>query len=347
MRCQNQGQDLTQTAIEGLNMHITNGTSAAGVLKQALGISKSEFLVVNDVLSCGPLKAIISIDDWISYRQAYWNDVHKLCGIEPFEMYEFDRDLYVGYEELKSSDRIDVWVGTALSDQIMLCFLTFLFERLGIDFSSVFIHQFSKVKGIKYEIHGLGMLNHEKVLSADSSYQLTDSSIKILTDCWHALVSPTPDLYIEFIQEDKKELPFLVRALKYLVYRYPDKQTGLSTWDESILRNTLKTGPQATKVIGFTLGYDMDGCDLTGDSYQFAIMKKLGNENLNQPLLSLNRQDGGMRETTVEMTEIGKQILNGERNAIELNGIDEWVCGVHLNSLDNKVWQRQNGVILT
>ncbi|MCX4027668.1 DUF1835 domain-containing protein [Endozoicomonas sp. SM1973] len=320
-------------------MHITNGTSAAGVLKQALGISKSEFLVVNDVLSCGPLQAITSIDDWMSYRQAYWNDVQKLCGIEPLVMQGFDRDLYVAYEELQSSDRIDVWVGTALSDQVMLCFLVFLFEHLGIDFSRVFIHQFSKVEGVKYEIHGLGMLNHEKVLSADTSYQLTD--------CWYALVSSTPELYIKFIQEDKKDLPFLVCALKYLVYRYPNKQTGLSIWDESILRNTLKAGPKAAKIIGFTLSDAMDGCDLTGDLYQFTIMKKLGNENLNQPLLSLNRQDGDMRETRVDLTEIGKQVLNGELNAIELNGINEWVCGVHLNSLDNTLWQGQNGVILT
>jgi hypothetical protein len=47
----------------------------------------------------------------------------------------------------------------------------------------------------------------------------------------------------------------------------------------------------------------------------------------------------------VALTGAGELVLNGRANAIELNGIDDWVLGVHLDSKQGRVWYRKDGAL--
>lgn len=42
----------------------------------------------------------------------------------------------------------------------------------------------------------------------------------------------------------------------------------------------------------------------------------------------------------------GRSVLEGRTNAVELNGIDEWVLGVHLSSERGTVWYQKDGAIV-
>jgi hypothetical protein len=53
-----------------------------------------------------------------------------------------------------------------------------------------------------------------------------------------------------------------------------------------------------------------------------------------------------MRETEVTVTETGKAVLNGGVNAVRLNGIDDWVGGIHLDSAGGEVWFQRDGVLI-
>jgi hypothetical protein len=50
-----------------------------------------------------------------------------------------------------------------------------------------------------------------------------------------------------------------------------------------------------------------------------------------------------MRSCEVHLTETGGAVLAGRANAVELNGIDDWVLGVHLDSASGSVWYRKEG----
>ena len=39
-----------------------------------------------------------------------------------------------------------------------------------------------------------------------------------------------------------------------------------------------------------------------------------------------------MRTCGVALTDAGRSVLEGRTSAVELNGIDEWVLGVHISS---------------
>jgi len=53
-----------------------------------------------------------------------------------------------------------------------------------------------------------------------------------------------------------------------------------------------------------------------------------------------------MRDTQVRVTEAGIDVLDGRANAVALNGIDDWVCGVHLSSEENRVWFREGDLLV-
>jgi hypothetical protein len=105
-----------------------------------------------------------------------------------------------------------------------------------------------------------------------------------------------------------------VWALKLLIQRYPDHQTGLGRWEYELLRNTKEYGPRAVRVIGHTMGLNFDA-DLVGDAYLFAQLRSLANSDLAYPLITLSGDPNSMRNCEISLTEAGESVLAGQANA--------------------------------
>jgi hypothetical protein len=97
-------------------------------------------------------------------------------------------------------------------------------------------------------------------------------------------------------------------------------------------------GPRATHVVGYTMAHDMDFPEWMADGYLFQRLHRLGDSALTRPLLTLSGDTKQLRGTEVRLTQHGEAILAGKGNAVEWNGIDEWVAGVHLDSRNGRVW---------
>ena len=48
----------------------------------------------------------------------------------------------------------------------------------------------------------------------------------------------------------------------------------------------------------------------------------------------------------MHLTPHGEAILAGDGNAVEWNGIDDWVGGVHLDSRSGRVWFHRDGMLI-
>jgi len=193
---------------------------------------------------------------------------------------------------------------------------------------------------------GIGTLNAEQVRAHPEPLVLKDEAIDGLDAAWTAVTISTPALLVKFVAGDPGPLPFLQRSLKSLITRFPNFESGLNLWDFELLRQVLERGPRAVKVIGFTIIRLIDSLDCVGDAYLFTRLKLLGDPSLNHPLVSLKGNLAEMRETEVTVTETGKAVLNGSVNAVRLNGIDDWVGGIHLNSAVGEVWFERDGVLV-
>ena len=95
------------------------------------------------------------------------------------------------------------------------------------------------------------------------------------------------------------------------------------------------------------MAHDFYRADWVGDDYLFARLRRLGAADLAHPLLSLNSSTALMRETTIELTDTGRAVLNGEVNAVHLNGIDDWIAGVHLDSRAGRMWFHRDDTLIS
>jgi hypothetical protein len=109
--------------------------------------------------------------------------------------------------------------------------------------------------------------------------------------------------------------------------------------------NSPHTGPKAVRAIGHTLGENFDA-DLVGDHYLFWHLRHLGSSGCAQPLIRISGDASSMRTCEVALTDAGRSVLELRTNAVHLNGIDEWVLGVHLSSERGTVWYQKDGAIV-
>jgi hypothetical protein len=324
-------------------MNILHGDSAAGSFKQAFKATQDELIVFNDVLSCGPLGEYVNIESWKSLREHFWNNIDYITAEERLSYSILERDFYARFKDFKSADEYKLWIGTGLSDQLLLAFLINLIDFHGLDFKKFLVYQFERISDKNFEVQGLGLLNPDQIRHHPSPYKLNEKQIKESKFAWEAVTERNPEKYLSYICTDNDCcMPLLKRAIAYLFYRYPKVSNGLSYWDETLLKYTEKHGPKTARIMGYTLTDFIEGLDLVGDFYLFGRLKNMGRPSLCKPLVKMNVLNLPMRKTETTILPDGLKALAGNINVIGENGIDDWVCGVHLDSLSDNVWVRND-----
>jgi hypothetical protein len=78
--------------------------------------------------------------------------------------------------------------------------------------------------------------------------------------------------------------------------------------------------------------------DRDGDVLLLWRLRRLADPALRHPAVTISGGQGSMAGAEVHLTDVGERVARGEVNFVELNGIDEWVGGVHLDSRVGDVW---------
>jgi hypothetical protein len=157
---------------------------------------------------------------------------------------------------------------------------------------------------------------------------------------------PEPDALVAELRPDYEPLPLFKRALRSLLSRYPELRAGLNASELKLLEESRNGPVKASRVIGTVLGEHQRGPDLCGDDWLFRRILRLGDRSLPEPALELTGSTEAYRFVTVRLTPFGERILAGEANFIEVNGIDEWIAGVHLEARTGRVWFHEQGRIV-
>ena len=320
--------------------HVIQGFSAAGIFIQAMHPQPGELLVNDDVLSCGPLPPFRSIEEWARIREAYW---HSVFSSE--EPHPFNSDLLVNTEALRALDSIVVWVGTGVAEQLLLAWMVQLLKLVGSQ-AQLHVIQFTHTGKHNFDAWGLGLLNLEALKTHPPAEPISAAMLVELERLWDRVTSPDPGGLLAVLSEETAHLPHSRASLKRLILRYPDYQTGLGRWESELLIRTKETGPRATRVIGEVMGLNFDA-DLMGDRNLFARLHQLASPELACPLVTLSGDPYDMRKCQVALTDAGEAVLASRANAVELNGIDDWILGVHLDSESGSVWYHKEGTLVT
>ncbi len=338
-------------------LRIFNGDAAIGGFREAFGKAESSnVLVSRDVLTCGPLPEFTTMDAWRPGREAFWRQVladsgAALDGQDPIEVSFVSRwrDLCGDTDELESAEDIEVWIGCALSDQVLLTFVAFLLELNDADPGKLSVVQMREQNG--RVIRGMGELDADQIRAHPAPEKLSAEQFAYCLDVWRAITSAEPERLIAEWRREDAPLLLMHEALEALKYRFPDSISGLSLWDETMLDRVDDRGRKAARIVGGALGAAADGghpaaLDSVGDLYLYHRLRNLANPGLAQPLAEASSLEAPMRFAEYRLTEFGGLAQIGERNAIFANGIDDWVCGVHLSSENGEVWEREDGAIV-
>jgi hypothetical protein len=294
------------------------------------------------MLSCGPLAPLASLDEWRRLREAYLRTL-DYPDWQPFSFAEQGgHDVITHAQALCDAATIVLWIGTGLADQLLLTWVVQLLRLLRVDPARLGVIQFTQHPAARdYEICGVGLLDLDALARHPPPSSLDADMLAQIDGTWAAVTAPTPDALVRLAMTTAEPPTLLRRSLASLLRRFPDGTTGLSDWDMNLLRWTAERGPHAARVIGHTIGYATDTRDAVGDRYLFARLRALADTRQPRPLVTL--VESGQLRGSVELTDAGRAVLARALNALDANGIDEWVGGTHLDSRHGNVWVHENG----
>lgn len=314
---------------EGL--HVILGDSAGGTFRRAFHPAPGQLIIDPDVLSCGPTPDC-GPSAWNAMRLEYWKAlVPGMFGEQsppPSELVE--RTSGFGQAE-----RVTIWAATSLSEQL---FIAHVIHRLGnAADDKLLIVQFENLRGRKARIFGTGELTEEHIGDHPEPVAPSAQTLRNYRDLWAALTSADPMLMDRFAESHSQAGPWLGPVSGLMRRRFPDRKSGLTFWDRTLLREVRDHGPNAARVIGYTMADCCDDGDLTGDWYLFGRLLGLGNTALPSPMVKVA---GGkdMRNTQVELTTMGQDVLEGRASNYPTNPIEDWTAGVKLSSSEGALW---------
>jgi hypothetical protein len=305
----------------------------------------AEQFTIHDGLSTGPLKELVDADSWYQMRRAYWRTL--LASADDEEDLPVDD---VG--KLKSAPEIVIWLSTSLGDQIAFAWLPAFLQAVDVDPERLRFIQFNRSERGR-EIMGLGMLNPQQLANHPAATRLTKNDLDELRVAWNALTAADPEPLIAYLGTPSERLPFLKRALRSLLPRYPDASVGVNAKELTLLSRVRVRAPRVPHVIGDVLAAEYEAAiagtgalDPVGDSWLFSRMLRLGDPALPEPALALTDSRTEYRDTEARLTSFGERVLEGKANFLDTNGIDDWVAGVHLSSAAGRVWVHDRGQLL-
>ena len=313
---------------------MTNDDSVVSTMKAA-GLD-GDFLPWRDVLHQGPVPAGLSPGDLRRARADF--------------LAQSGRDWFFGAlayftardRALVAADDVLLWFESDLYDQLQLIQIFDLLHDGRGRRRLICIGSFPGYPGFV----GLGQLTPDELATlVGTEHDLTDEEVLLGRRAWEAFRSPDPTAIEELLSGDISALPYLPYALVRHLEEFPSAEDGLSRTERAILELTAGGTRTWTRLFGEAAEREerpyLD--DLTFREHLVRLL------TAPHPLLAA--RDGAFLELTMRLragraanqemwpaaaadeltpTAEGEAVLAGEADAVELNGVDRWYGGVHL-----------------
>jgi hypothetical protein len=298
-------------------LHITNGDSVAvPLLQTALG---GDAFAWRDAYHEGPVRSG-ERSRLIDARAAFlslcgWGDEDAIRG----ELLARDARFVAA---LREGREIVLWFEHDLYDQLQLVDVLALAGETGFDPEQLELIEIDSFPG-RPGFRGLGELSIAELESLwPQRRAVTDEDTAGAQLVWEAVRRADPRGLAEVRLDPPASRPFLADALGRLLEELPDVDDGLSRTERQLLE-LLDDGPLLTGAL-FVASQDLEDAPFHGDAWILRTLAEL------TPLVSLT-------EGSAEVTDVGRRVLAGDDDRVELLGIDRWVGGTHL--VPGSVWR--------
>ncbi|MBP1965863.1 DUF1835 domain-containing protein [Paenibacillus aceris] len=310
-------------------LHIVNGDVFGDKLR-ASNID-GEIVVWRESLYEGPIGMQMSDSVLLTLRASYMFQKHSI----PEQIFLSNTRLQeMRLDELSGEvDEIILWFDHDLFDQLMLCYLL---SRL-----SVLPRGSIRLSLIQYD----QMVDHQISKLYRELSSVTEDQLTLAVKVWTAYSASEPLSLSVLMEDDLSALPFLKRALTANYGRYPSMHNGLNGIQQLILEE-IKDGEVVVLSLFQKINRKTSEFGL-GDLQFWGMLEQL--RSCEYPLLLLVGGDRfpkygealpfQFENWRVRLTDMGKLVLTGKQDHVLLNGIDDWIGGVHLFGKQH-VWRR-------
>ena len=226
-------------------------------------------------------------------------------------------------------ERVVIWMEHDSWDQLILVRLLAHFARARRPRTLELIAVSEYPGGARFL--GVGQLPPEALrLLWETRRAVTPAQLALGESTWNALTSPDPTTLAAIAASDTPALPILAPALHRHLQELPSIENGLSLTEELILRILADTGTVTLNQVFWTLQNEREPLPFLGDTGIASIVRHM--ERVSEPPLVRIETAPGERTfaNTLTLTEVGRAVLNGERDWQDLDPPSRWVGGVHI-----------------
>ncbi len=318
-------------------VHLICGDSTRGSLRQAFHLKKGSIVTCRDNLALGRQTLTPSYAEWHKARKEALADIY---GDEYIELFE-DGDsspCFENFELLHNDCPILIWADGLLATQMMIAFMCNHLITNTRPADRLHILRYSQPTA-GFTFAGLPWIWPDELKRQRPETQhLSPQEVEAYQRIWLLFISSKPADHLALATDDDIKA-LASSATAPLIRRYPSKASGFTGVETELVEAALKHEPTTVRIVAEVMGYN-ETPDSFGDLFLYNRLLDMGADNLAHPLFrfEFSGNKRHMRACKTHVLPIAHEILAGRKNMVALNGIDQWIGGVHLTP-DNVVWR--------
>lgn len=315
-------------------LHITDGESVAGTLRQSA--IPGNVATYGDLMYEGPAPAGLDDDAWRDIRARFMAQDGYTTLEEAQQYLKACDDTLAAFSR---HEEVVIWLDHRLSDQLILIKVLDWFSRQNLATVKLSLICVGRYPSLDHFV-ALGALTADQLASlADTRAPVTSAEFRLAQAAWTAFTSPDPTAIERLIETDTSALPFLAAALRRHLEQFPSLDNGLSRTERQALSVLNEDGSLSGRRL-FAAVQSMEEQIFMGNGSFYRMMANLASAR--HPLVQISETpEHNLGEVT--LTAVGRDVIEGRADHIELNGIDRWLGGVHLKSGRSEWrWDRQS-----
>jgi hypothetical protein len=193
----------------------------------------------------------------------------------------------------------------------------------------------------------LGELSPNELTSLfPARQQVSIEQLILARAAWKAFSSNDPTEVERLLDDDTSRLPFLSESLLAHLQRFPVTTNGLGRIENSSLelvhKGTRRFNELFPAFINTERVYGLGDAQVWYSLFEMCTAK-------NPLLVGMNQSSSLSKEistqTVFDLTDAGRAVLNGEVDQLELNGLNAWLGGVHLQNSNVWRWDEASGTL--
>lgn len=316
-------------------LHIHNGDSSANIARRAS--LPGEQFAFREALIEGPSPAAYKDANdggWLVRARHLWS----AYGLDLKECSEGLRAQEQKLTSFREHDEVVLWFEHDLFCQIHLIYLIDWFASREVGDTKLSLICIGEFSG-REKFRGLGELTPEELASLfPVRKQITQEQLDLATAAWTAYCSDDPTNLQQLLETDCSSLPFVSKALGIHLQRFPSTRNGLGRIEDTALR-LIDDGAISFSEL-FPRFVEVEALYGLGDAQLWLTLRRM--HQVRNPMFTI-RDDAPMEKeisatAVFEISSAGKAVLNAETDFVVLNGIENWLGGVHLSGR-KRVWR--------